>query len=73
MVSPVQNKLIEAQLAPKRTAEQISTAVAKKTLDAAKMEGAAALKLLESASQISGGDQLVAKATGKGALLDVVA
>lgn len=73
MVTPLQSRLIEAQLAPARTAQQISTAVAKKSLDAAKAEGAGVIALLESAAKVSGGDELVARATGKGALLDVVA
>lgn len=52
---------------------QINMRVAKKVLDAQKMDGAAALKLLDAASQVTAqaGDQLVAAATGLGAQLDV--
>ncbi len=59
-----------------KTAEiysQINVRVARKILDAQKMEGAAALKLLESASAgvVKAGDALVAAATGLGGQLDV--
>lgn len=59
-----------------KTAEihaQINTRVARKVLDAQKMEGAAALKLLESASNgiAKAGDALVAAATGLGGQIDV--
>lgn len=59
-----------------KTAEihaQIGMRVARRILDVQKMEGAAALKLLESASAGVGkaGDALVAKATGLGGQLDI--
>jgi hypothetical protein len=76
MVTPTQQKLIEAQLAPARIGQAISTAVAVKARDAAKMEGAAVLQLLEAAGSVAQptpGDPLVAKATGLGSLIDVIA
>lgn len=59
-----------------KTAEihaQINTRVARKVLDTQKMQGAAVLKLLESASAGASraGDALVAAATGLGGQLDV--
>jgi hypothetical protein len=76
MVTPTQQKLIEAQLAPAKIRQGIDTAVAVKARDAAKREGAAALKLLEAAGNVgkaAPGDSLVAKATGLGSLIDVFA
>jgi hypothetical protein len=78
MISPTQQSLINAQLAPAATGQAISSAVAVKSLDAAKLQGAAILKLLDSAAQAAQqqpapGDPLVAKATGLGTLLDVTA
>lgn len=54
---------------------QINVRVAKKVLDAQRMDGAAAIKLLESASQVTAkaGDAMVAAATGLGGQLDVIA
>jgi hypothetical protein len=76
MISAAQSQLTEAQLAPARIANDISYAVAAKTLDAQRQEGATALKLLDSAMGAGTpqpGDPLVAKATGLGSLLDVMA
>ena len=71
MISSVQQKLIDAQLAPARIGQDISTAVAAKSLDAQRQEGDSVLQLLDSAAQA--GDPLVAKATGVGSLLDITA
>lgn len=51
---------------------EIQIAVAKKMLDAQKMSGAAAIKLLESAASgpAEAGDALVAAATGLGGAVD---
>lgn len=49
-----------------RVAEQVSVAVARKSLDAAEQQGAAALALLDAAAQIS-----QPREPGKGAALDV--
>jgi hypothetical protein len=74
MVSPAQSKLIDAQLAPARLANDVSYAIAAKSLDAQRQEGATALKLLDAAATtLQPGDPLVAKATGLGSLLDITA
>lgn len=59
-----------------KTAEiysQINVRVARKVLDAQRMNGDAAIKLLEAASQnvSHAGDALVAAATGLGSQIDV--
>jgi hypothetical protein len=72
MISPAQSQMIDAQLAPARIANDVSYAVAAKTLNAQRQEGATLLKLLDSAEGTpQPGDPLVAKATGLGSLLDV--
>lgn len=53
-----------------RVAEQVHFAVARKTLDAAEQQGAAALTLLESAAQISDSS---AQEPGKGRMVDLQA
>lgn len=73
MVSPIQQKLIDAQLSPAKVAQDVSAAVAAKALDATRQQGAAVLQLLEAAGKVQAGDPLVAKATGLGRILDVVA
>jgi hypothetical protein len=52
---------------------QVQYAVAGKIMDQQRMDGAAAVKLIEAATAGAGkaGDQLVAAATGLGASLDV--
>jgi hypothetical protein len=52
---------------------QVQIAVAKKALDAQRMEGATAIKLLQAAAKTGeqSGDALVAAATGLGGSLDV--
>jgi hypothetical protein len=54
------------------TISNVQYAVARKLLDNQKMQGAAALKLLDAASKISSGagDELMAAATGLGGELD---
>ncbi len=66
MVSAVQSSLVQAQLAPAALGSQISTAIAAKSLDAQKQEGAAVLQLLDNAAKIAapGSD-------GLGTLIDV--
>jgi hypothetical protein len=51
---------------------EVQVAVAKKVMDSQRMEGAAAIKLLQAASNgvNKAGDQLVAAATGLGGSLD---
>ena len=79
MVSAAQQNLINATLSPAQTGVAISTSVAAKTLDAARQQGAAIVQLLDSASSIGdqggiqAGDPLVAKATGLGNNLDIMA
>jgi hypothetical protein len=75
MISSAQQSLINAQMAPAQIGQEISSAIAAKTLNAAKQEGANVLSLLDSAAQVGKaagpGDPLVAKATGLGSLIDV--
>jgi hypothetical protein len=54
---------------------QVQMRVARKILDAQRQSGAAAIKLIEAASQgvARAGDELVARATGLGGTLDVLA
>jgi hypothetical protein len=52
MVSPAQSRLIQAMLTPAATASKIDSAVAAKALNAQRQEGAAVLKLLDSAANI---------------------
>lgn len=54
------------------TLSRVQVAVAKKMMDVEKMNGAAALKLLEAASQssVKAGDALAAAATGLGGSID---
>lgn len=54
------------------TLSRVKVAVAKKMMDVEKMNGAAALKLLEAASQssVKAGDALAAAATGLGGSID---
>ena len=47
MISPVQQQLIDASLAPAKLASDVNTAVAAQTLDAQRQEGAAVLQLLD--------------------------
>ncbi|HEX8915417.1 MAG TPA: putative motility protein [Humisphaera sp.] len=54
-----------------RVSDQIGVAVAKKAMDAQRQEGAAALQLLQAASQGGPGDALAAQATGLGGQIDV--
>lgn len=61
-----------SSLTQAQTASAIQTRVAAKAMDAQRQQGAAVLKLLEAASLTAGpGDELAAKATGLGGLLDV--
>jgi hypothetical protein len=54
---------------------QVQMRVARKILDAQRQSGAAAIQLIEAASQgvARAGDELVARATGLGGTLDVLA
>lgn len=73
MISPAQNNLIQAMLQGQQTRQEISTAVAAKTLQTARAQGAQVVNLIASAGQVQAGDPLVAKATGLGGHLDVIA
>ena len=57
------------------TMSRVQFAVAKKMMDVEKMNGAAAIKLIEAATQggIKAGDALVAAATGLGGSVDAYA
>ena len=52
---------------------QVQIAVAKKVMDSQRMEGAAAIQLLQAAAKTgaAAGDELVAAATGLGGSLDI--
>jgi hypothetical protein len=58
-----------------KVTSQIQVAVARKMLDAQEMNGAAAVKLIEAATDgaARAGDELVAAATGLGGTIDVYA
>ena len=62
-----------SSLQASKTLGQVQMRVAKKILDDQKFEGAAAVKLIEAATQgvSKAGDALAAQATGVGGLLDV--
>ena len=66
MVSAAQSRLIQAELAPAAIGAQISAAVAAKSHDAEKQEGASVLQLLEGASE-------GATNNGLGGTLDITA
>jgi Putative motility protein len=70
-------QLVNAAVGMKQaeTMSRIQVAVAKKVMDVDKMNGAAALKLLDAASQgvAQKGDALVAAATGLGGEIDTYA
>jgi hypothetical protein len=74
MVSAAQQTLIDASLSPGVIAGKISSAVAAKSMNVERQEGADVLDLLEGATDAGAqaGDPLVAKATGVGGLLDVM-
>lgn len=57
------------------TMSRVQYAVARKLLDTQKLQGAAAVQLIEAAGEISSkaGDALVAAATGLGGQLDILA
>lgn len=69
MISPVQSQLTQAQLAPAALGAQISSAIAAKSLDAQKQQGAAVLQLLDNAGQVA--DGIAPAPTGR--LLDLQA
>jgi len=70
MISPAQSRLIDAQLAPAAIATQVSSAIAKKSLDAQKQQGAAVLQLLDAATNTQ---DIGASNNGIGGTLDVTA
>jgi hypothetical protein len=69
MVTALQSRLIDAQLAPAALNSAISTAIAAKSLDAQRQEGAAVLQLLDQALLVS--DSVAPPQTGQ--LLDLQA
>jgi hypothetical protein len=75
MISPVQEKMIDAMLTPARLGAELSASIAAKSMDAQRAQGASVLKLLDGAAKMAPapGDALVAKATGLGGLLDTTA
>ncbi|CAN5522760.1 hypothetical protein BH09PLA1_BH09PLA1_11720 [soil metagenome] len=62
-----------SNLSQAKTTSQIQFAVAKKVLDNQKLQGNAAIELINAATEgaSSAGDELVAAATGLGSQLDV--
>jgi hypothetical protein len=73
MLSPAQPSSSNGARPPAALGSAISTAVAAKSLDAQRQQGAAILKMLDAAGAAQAGDPLVAKATGLGGLLDITA
>ncbi|HVS73561.1 MAG TPA: putative motility protein [Phycisphaerae bacterium] len=75
MISPAQSQLTDAQLTPARVASDIGYAVAAKTLNAERQQGAAILDLLNGAAntQPQPSDPSLAQATGLGNLIDTTA
>ena len=73
-INNINQNIVQSQLAAAHTQQSIQVSVAKKSLDAARQEGAAVLKLLESATQIAPAElTLGALVSGKGQSLDVIA
>ena len=73
-ISNVNQQIVQSQLAAAQTQQAIQVSIARKTLDTARQEGAAVLKLLESATQIAPAEiTLGAIVSGKGQNLDVKA
>jgi len=77
-MSGVNNSIVQSQLSSLQLLQQISTKVAAKSLDSARMQGAAALKLLDSAAQVAASDNssdptLNQLASGKGQSVDLYA
>ena len=62
---------LASSLQQAKTAQAIQVSVARKTLDAQRQQGDAALQLIAAATQAGPGDALAAQATGLGGLLDV--
>ena len=60
-ISGVNNSLIQSQLAGLQLRQNLDVSVAKKTLDHARMQGDAALALLDSAVQIAQGSDTANK------------
>jgi len=70
----INQNIVQSQLAAAHTQQTIQVSVAKKSLDAARQEGAAVLKPLEAAMQIAPAEvTLGALVSGKGQSLDVEA
>jgi hypothetical protein len=51
--------------------QQVQVAVARKALDQQELQGAAAIKMIQSAGQVAAGDPMVAAATGLGGSIDI--
>ncbi|HVX85626.1 MAG TPA: putative motility protein [Phycisphaerae bacterium] len=73
MISPAQSQLTDAQLTPARVASDIGYAVAAKTLNAERQQGAAILDLLNGTANTQLSDPSLAQATGLGSLIDISA
>jgi hypothetical protein len=71
MVSSAPSSLNAASMSPAQVDNAVSISVLRKSLDAARQEGASAVQLIDSAAAVQPGDSLVAKATGLGSLVDV--
>ena len=70
MIAPAQSRLIDAQLAPAAIATQVSSAIAKKSLDSEKLQGAAILQLLDDATDTQ---STPPSTNGIGGTLDIIA
>ena len=60
-ISSVNNTLIQSQLSALELRQNLDVSVARKTLDQARMQGDAALALLDSAVQVARGDDAADK------------
>ncbi len=58
-------------MSPAQVNNAVSYSVLRKSLDAARQEGASAVELIDNAGTPQPGDALVAKATGLGSLVDI--
>ncbi len=73
-ISGVQSQLLQSQIASIQTKNDIGVKTLKKTQDAAELQGEAAIKLLDAATDIAKeGPSLGALASGLGQNLDVSA
>ncbi len=71
MVSSIQSSSNDPSMSPAQVDNAVAISVLRKSLDAARQQGASAVQLIDDAAAPQPGDALVAKATGLGGLIDV--